>query len=225
MLFRSPYATNDSIAPTELVRISGSCMGPLEPLQASLDNGRLPTTLQATRVSFDGVAAPLLSVQATEIVAVVPRGVSGKSSVTAAVENQGVKATAVVSVISAVPGVFLATGTQAAAINEDGSLNGPAHPASAGSVVALFLTGAGLTSPPIDDGVLPALPLPVLALPVVVKVGGVAAEVVYAGTVLGLAGLAQVNIRVPEVAASNAVPVQVTIGGISRNQNVTIAIE
>ena len=88
----------------------------------------------------------------------------------------------------------------------------------------MFLTGAGLTNPPTDDGMLPDLPLP-LALPVTVQVGGAAAEAVYAGAVLEWPGVAQVSIRVPAVAASNAVPVQVAIGGNSRNQGVTIAIQ
>ena len=141
-----------------------------------------------------------------------------------AVENQGVVASAVLSVASAVPGIFVSSGTQAAAINEDGSLNGADQPAPVGSIVSLFLTGAGLTDPLIDDGVPPGLPLPQLALPVTVQVGGATAEVLYAGSVLGLPGLAQVNIRVPAAAASDAVPVQVTVGGNSRNQAVTIAI-
>src|SRR5207245_4758504 len=114
--------------------------------------------------------------------------------------------------------------SQASAGNRDGGRNGSNHPAPAGSVVPSSLTGAGLTSPPIDDGMLPDLPLP-LALPVTVQVGGAAAEVVYAGALLGWPGEAQVNIRVPAVAASDAVPVRVAIGGNSRNQPVTIAIQ
>jgi uncharacterized protein (TIGR03437 family) len=72
---------------------------------------------------------------------------------------------------------------------------------------------------------IPGLPLPQLALPVTVTVGGTSAPVVYAGSAFGLPGMAQVNIRVPAVAASNAVPVQVAIGGNSRDQAVTIAIQ
>jgi uncharacterized protein (TIGR03437 family) len=220
-----PYAAgNDAIAGNEIVRITGSCMGPLEPLSSFYD-GRLPTSLQGTQVLFDGEAAPLLSVQATEILAIVPIGVASKSNVTVAVANQGGKASVVLDSVTASPGVFVSSGTQANAINEDGTPNGAAHPAPVGSVVALFLTGAGLTIPPIDDGVPPGLPLPLLALPVTVKVGGAPADVAYAGSVLGYVGLAQVNIRVPAVAASNAVPIQVAIGGNSRNQAVTIAIQ
>ncbi|HEY2016089.1 MAG TPA: hypothetical protein VGH38_21450 [Bryobacteraceae bacterium] len=218
-----PYAQNDAIAANEILRITGGCMGPLEPWKSPVDDGRLPVILQGTQVLFDGKAAPLLSVQATEILAVVPHNVASTSNVT--VSNQSVKASVVLNVVPASPGVFVSSGAQAAAINEDGSLNSAAHPAPVGSVVALFVTGAGLTDPPIDDSVPPALPLPLVALPVTVKVGGAPADVAYAGSVLGLVGLAQLNIRIPAVAPSNAVPVQVTIGGISRNQAVTIAIQ
>jgi len=216
---------NDSITGNEMVRITGGCMGPLEPVQPSLDGGQLPTDFQGTQVLFDGEAAPLISVQATEILAIAPQDVASKSKVTVTVANQGAAASAALVAAAAVPGIFVSSGRQAAAINEDGTLNGAGHPAPVGSIVALFLTGAGVTDPPTSDGALPGLPLPQLALPVTVTVGGAVAEVVYAGSALGLPGLAQANIVVPAVAASDAVPIQVAVGGISRSQLVTIAIQ
>jgi len=220
-----PYAINDSITGNEILRLTGGCLGPLVPSQASVQGGQLPTEWQQTRVLLNGEAAPLLSVQATEILAIAPQDVASKTTVTVAVENQGVVVSGVLSAAAAVPGIFVSSGTQAAAINEDGTLNGADHPAPAGSIVALYLTGAGLTAPPTTDGMIPGLPLPQLALPVTVTVGGTSAPVVYAGSAFGLPGMAQVNIRVPAVAASNAVPVQVAIGGNSRDQAVTIAIQ
>jgi len=199
-------------------------MGPLEPSQTSTDGGRVPTSLQGTRVLFDGEAAPILSVQATEILAIALRDVASKSKVTVTVESQGVQASAFLTAAAAVPGVYVSPGGQAFAVNEDGNLNGIDHPAPVGSVVSLFLTGTGLTDPPIDDGVLPDLPLP-LALRVTVKVGGAVADVSYAGAVLGWAGMAQVDIRIPALAPSAVAPVQVIVGGASRNQSVTIAIQ
>jgi uncharacterized protein (TIGR03437 family) len=175
-------------------------------------------------VLFDGEAAPLVSVQATEILVIAPQDVASKGKVTVTVKNQSASTSVVLNVAAAVPGIFVSSGSQAAAINEDGSLNGNDHPAPAGSVVALYLTGAGLTDPPAVDGVPPAPPFPQLALPITVTVGGVDTEVVYAGAAPGLPGLAQVNIRVPRVAASAAVPVHVAVGGISRNQLLTIAV-
>jgi hypothetical protein len=45
-IFHQPtYAVNDSIAGNEILHITGGCMGPLEPAQASFVEGRLPTSL------------------------------------------------------------------------------------------------------------------------------------------------------------------------------------
>ena len=219
-----PYPVNDSITGNEILHITGVCMGPLEPAHASFVGGKLPVNLQRTQVLFDGEPAPLVSVQATEIFAIVPQDVAKKSSAKLTVSNQGATANASLNAVAAVPGVFISSGKQAAAINEDGSLNGPDHPAPVGSMLALFVTGDGVTDPPLPDGVAPDVPLPPLALPVKVTVGSASAEVVYAGAAFGLPGMAQVNIRVPAVAPSDAVPIQVIVGGNSRNQPVTIAV-
>lgn len=224
--FHPPYPVpvNDSITGNEMVRIKGGCLGPLEPLSGSFDGGRLPTALAGTRVLVDGVQAPLLSVQSTEILAVMPRNVAGKSRVGLAVENQGVGATVNLDAGTAAPGIFVTSGTQAAAVNADATLNGPDHPAPAGSVVSVYLTGAGVTDPPLEDGAPPGPVPPRLAQPVAVKVGGLPADVLYAGAAPGLAGISQVNIRIPAVAASDATPIEVTVGGNSRNQRVTLAV-
>jgi uncharacterized protein (TIGR03437 family) len=55
-------------------------------------------------------------------------------------------------------------GTYAAALNQDGSLNSAANPAPPGSIVAIFATGLGAINPPLADGSLVGLPLPVNAL-------------------------------------------------------------
>jgi hypothetical protein len=71
--------------------------------------------------------------------------VASKSKVTLTVENHGVQASAGLNAAAAVHAIFVLSGTQAAAINGDGNLNGADHPAPVGSTVALFLTGAGGT--------------------------------------------------------------------------------
>lgn len=220
-----PYAVNDSIAGNEILSITGGCLGPLQPSRTPADSGQLPVIWQGTKVLFNGEAAPLISVQGTEILAIAPQDVASRPTVTITVENQGGAANVSVSAGAAAPGIFVLSGTQAAAINEDGTPNGSEHPAPAGSIVSLFLTGTGATVPPTVDGVIPSPPLPRLALPVTVTVGGVAAEVVYSGSASGQPGVAQVNIRVPVIAASGAAPVQVAVGGYSRNQAVTLAVK
>jgi uncharacterized protein (TIGR03437 family) len=90
--------------------------------------------------------------------------------------------------------------TQAAAINQDGTINGPGNPASAGSVVSLYGTGFGQTNPSCITGALNA-PMPVnlaLGVSVGLNAGSPGPQVQYAGGAPGLlCGAVQVNIMVP----------------------------
>jgi uncharacterized protein (TIGR03437 family) len=132
-----------------------------------------------------------------------------------------------VAAASTAPGVFTADGSgsgQAAATNQDGTRNGTASPAPAGSVLSLYATGEGQTSPAGVDGKLAAVPLPQPLAAVTVTLGGVAAEVRYAGGAPGLiAGVMQVNVVVPGGLAG-AVPVVLTVGGVASQGGVTVAV-
>jgi len=96
-----------------------------------------------------------------------------------------------VAVVDAAPALF------PVAQNQDGATNSEVEPAARETVVTFFGTGEGLrrglniagkpAEPPYDP------PL----LPVSLLVAGVAAELLYTGPAPGLAGLAQINARVP----------------------------
>jgi len=90
---------------------------------------------------------------------------------------------------------------QAAALNEDGTLNSPQNPAKPGSVVMLFGTGGGATAPPSVAGEVTPLELRRLQASVDVWLWDkVQAQVQFAGAAPGLlAGVTQINIRLPEV--------------------------
>ena len=76
------------------------------------------------------------------------------------------------------------------------------------------------------DGKIAGDVLPAPVLPVTVTIDGIDAVTLYAGAApASVAGLVQVNARIPVNAASgNAVPVAVRIGGIASPAGVTIAI-
>jgi uncharacterized protein (TIGR03437 family) len=126
------------------------------------------------------------------------------------------------------PGVFTADGTgkgQAAAINEDGSVNSGANPAARNTIVSLFVTGEGQTSPSGIDGKVGTSPLPRPVLPVLVTIDGKPAEVSYAGGVSGaVAGTMQVNAKIPANSQPGNVPVVVTVGSATSQLGVTIAV-
>lgn len=218
------------IAPGEIVTIFGSAMGGPQLQTAAPSSGRFATVLAQTRVLFDGIAAPVLYAQNGSTGVVVPYAVAGQTSSRVEVEYQGVKSDAVsVPIAAAVPGIFTSAGSgkgQAAALNEDGSINSAAHPAAPGSTVVLFATGAGLMLPADTDGRLAAEPLAKAQLPVVARIGDLEAEVRYEGAAPGLvSGVLQVNVRIPkEIAPSDTVPVSLVIGGVASQPGVTLAV-
>jgi uncharacterized protein (TIGR03437 family) len=128
------------------------------------------------------------------------------------------------------PGIFTtdASGAgQAAAINEDGSLNSPIHPAQRGSIVTVFCTGEGQTTPPGVDGKIADQILPKPLAPVSVQIGGTSVTPLYAAAAgAAVAGALQVNVQIPASATpGEKVPVQIRVGGVSSQSNVTIAVK
>ena len=179
---------------------------------------------------FDGLPAPLLLVSEGQINVVALYGLAGASSTQVEVEVGGVRSAPVSLPVSAAgPGVFTLTqaGTgQGAVLNQDNSVNDAANPAPTGSVVQIFATGGGVTSPSaVEGGIAPATPLHVLTQPVLADIGGLNASVLFAGAPPGLVfGVVQVNAEVPAAAAAgSAVPLELTIGGVA-SQTVTIAV-
>jgi uncharacterized protein (TIGR03437 family) len=222
-----------SVSPGEIVAIFGSGLGPSTLVGLQLDSrGHVSTSLAGTQVLFDGVAAPMIYTQVGQVSVVVPYEVSGKSTTQVQVVYQGQNSNLVSMPVSAVmPGIFTidASGHGPGAIlNQDGTVNSASNPASVGSYVFVYATGEGQTNPGGIDGKPGDSPAPVPVIqPVTATVGGLTAQVQYAGGVPGLvAGVLQVNVQVPAgVTAGSSVPVVITIGGQSSQANVTVAIE
>ena len=114
-----------------------------------------------------------------------------------------------VHVTQAAPAIFSVdyTGSgQGAVLNEDSAVHNTAKPASKGSIIAIYATGEGQTDPRGIDGKLATAPYAKPVLPVQVRVNGVPAEVLYSGAAPGaVAGLMQVNVRIPVDAPSGDV--------------------
>ena len=99
----------------------------------------------------------------------------------------------------------------------------PVRPAKAGDVILLFGGGFGVTAPAVPAGEIFAGAAP-LVNPgqLTLKIGGVAADVRFAGLVG--AGLYQFNVVVPGVTAGDQAVVA-EIGGFSSQANKFITIE
>jgi uncharacterized protein (TIGR03437 family) len=231
-------ATNQTgIAPGTIVTLTGTNLGPTTPASLQLTpSGMVQTTLAGTSVTIDGVAAPLLMVSDTQINAIVPYEVTGKTSVPVVV-SRTVSGTTLSSqstalaIAATAPGIltFDPSGTgQGAILNQDATINGSASPAAPGSIIVVYATGEGLLTPPASTGSVTSstgtsFPQPVAA--VSATVGGTPATVLYAGSAPGLiAGLLQVNLRLPSNLPSGAQPVVLNIGGVSSRAGVTVLV-
>jgi uncharacterized protein (TIGR03437 family) len=219
------------LAPGEVVVLYGSGLGPAALAQYQLDptTGLVDTSLAGTSVIFNGTPAPVLYTSATQVGAVTPYSISG-ANVQVFVEYQGqTSAPLTLPLAPVAPALFTADSTgqgQAAASNQDGTLNGAAHPAKVGSYISLWLTGAGQMNPGGVDGLPGAAPLPQPVAAVSVTVGGQLAVVEYAGQAPGaVAGVMQINAQIPSgIQAGNAVPVFVQVGNVSTQPGVTVAV-
>ncbi len=224
--------TGGSVAPGEIVVIYGNSLADSAPDSMQLTSaGLVANSLGSTRVLFDDIPAPLLYTTVNQVSAIVPYEVSGQSQTSIQVEYQGVRsAPLIVAVAQTSPGIFTLNkaGTgQGAIVNQDGTINGPDTPATRGDVVSIYGTGEGQTIPPGTDGlIVTAADLRQPLQAVTVSIGGQSAEVLYAGSAGDeVAGLLQVNARIPlGIAPDTAAPVTIAIGGSSQ-ANVTIAVQ
>jgi uncharacterized protein (TIGR03437 family) len=221
--------TAASVAPGEIVSLMGNGIGPQQPVQADLSSGLAPLQLGGAQVLFNGIPAPLLYVGPNQVNAQTPYGIAGVSTVQIEIIGQGVtraKTSAAVSASS--PAIFaIANGAgQAAALNEDGTLNSPSNPAARGSIVTLFATGDGVRTPPAVDGAAAPWPAPAPVLPVEVRIGDYVADIAYAGAAPGLIGVLQINARVPSgYAPGGALTVTVQVGSAISQPGVVVSVQ
>jgi uncharacterized protein (TIGR03437 family) len=220
------------ISPGEVLTIGGTTVGPETLTKYQLDaNGKFPTKLAETVVYFDNIPSPLIYVSKTQTSLIVPYGIYGRTEVQMEVEYKGVRSTALkLRVGDTAPGIFATDASgrgQGAILNQDYSLNGAANAAARESVVMIYATGEGQTNPPGSDGTLVGATPPQPLQPVTVTIGGKPAEVQYKGGSPGsVAGLLQINAKVPpDAPTGSAVSVIVTMGGISSQTTITMAVK
>jgi uncharacterized protein (TIGR03437 family) len=215
----------------DVVVFYGTAMGPAA-LSVNSPNasGVYPTSLNGLTVTIGGYPAPILYAEATQLAVVVPFEVSGATT-EAFIQYQGQFSSPFpMTLAQATPGIFTANelGTgQAAAINDENnkfSYNSASTPANAGDYIEIFVTGAGQTSPAGVDGQPYAGPAP-CTQQASVTIGGVTGPPSYCGGVPGqIAGLTQLNVLVPANLPAGNTPISVTIGGVTAQSGVTVAV-
>ncbi len=220
-----------AIAPGEAVTIVGGTIGPSPLTSAKIPaSGTVPTSLSATSVTFNGTAAPILYASASQTAVLVPYALAGSATANVVV-TYGNQTTASfqAQVAATAPAIFTLDSSgkgEAVAFNQDGSLNSSTNAASAGSEVVLFATGAGMTEPAGQDGLVEGNIVRTPVAVVTATIGGLPAQVTYAGSSPGqISAILQVQAVVPSGAGTGAVPVVLTIGSISGPATVTVFLK
>jgi uncharacterized protein (TIGR03437 family) len=171
------------------------------------DSVPLPQRLEGVTVTVNGIPAPLWYVSPGQINVQIPFE-TPTGPVTVAVNNNGRVTSTAITVGATAPGIFANNGALV-----------PVAAAKRGGSVVLYLTGDGETNPMLDTGAAPAANTPVGQLPkprapLTVTVGGVKADVAFAGNPW-LVGVTQVNFTVPANAPTGPQPVVVTVAGVA----------
>jgi uncharacterized protein (TIGR03437 family) len=185
-----------------------------------------------TYSSTGSVKAPLFFVGPNQINLQVPPGVAlGTPVPLQLTKPDGSTLLSTATFAASAPGIFTLAMNgqgQAAALNQDNSVNFGTNPAKRGSVIQIFATGGGDTAPALGAGeAAPASgnPLVLTKVQPTVTIGGKNATVQFSGMAPGFVGLWQINAQVPaDVTPGNAVPLVVTAAGVASN-TVTIAVQ
>jgi uncharacterized protein (TIGR03437 family) len=221
-----------AIAPGELIAIFGSNFGPAGLDVAASVNNVLPSSIDNVHVLFSsGNQVAIVARTPNQIDVFVPYSAANQTSVQITVDVGGVTSTPVtVPIAPSAFGISTANASgsgQGAIFNQDGSLNSDANPAARGTIVTLFGTGEGVTTPALPDGALEiSTPYSTTQAPVTVKFGGETAQVQYAGAAPFLpTGVFQINATIPTGVTPGDVPITVSIAGISTTRTVTVSVQ
>jgi len=196
---------------------------------ASAPTVPLPTMLTGTWATIDGIAAPLYYVSGGQMNIQIPYETASSSTATLTVDNNGQTASFSFTIAATAPAIFTTNsqGTgQGSILNTSNQLVDASHPATPGSTyIQIYCMGLGaVTNQPADGAAAPSNTLARTSATPQVTIGGVEANVTFSGLAPGFVGLYQVNAEVPAGApAGSAVPVAISIGGVTSN-TVTIAV-
>jgi uncharacterized protein (TIGR03437 family) len=203
----------------------------------SFVNGKAPVSLGGVSVTVNGIPAFIQYVSPGQVNMNTPDdSATGSVNIvltnTVGVSNVGTATRATLSpTLLSVPTFSAGNKTYVVAQSADFStFIGPPNlvqgvtfrNAKPGETVIIFATGCGPTSPATQAGVLAAQNSP-LATSFQLKIGGVAANVPFAGLLAGTVGLYQLNVVIPNTPPGDQ-PIELVVGSTPNAQNLVISI-
>jgi uncharacterized protein (TIGR03437 family) len=164
---------------------------------------------------------------------IVPYSTAGPTAQIVVSYGGLVSQTFTVAVAAADPGIYSLASSgvgQGAILNYAAgnyTINSAANPAPVGSVVVIYMTGAGTTSLNVSNQLIPLSPASTPILTPTVSIGGLGATVLAAQAPPGsVPGLIQLNVTIPAALKAGAAwPIIVTAGGVPSQSGLTIAVK
>jgi uncharacterized protein (TIGR03437 family) len=205
---------------------------------ADFTGNTAPTSLDGTSVTIGGQSAFIDYISPTQVNVQVPSNTGTGAQPVIVKTAAGASAALTLTINAEEPGLlapasFKVNGTQyVAALFSDGAtfvlptgaISGvTSRPAKPGDVITLYGVGFGSVTPSIPAGQI-VQQSNTLVAPFHVLFGGAEATVQYDGLAPNAVGLYQFNVVVPNVAASNAVPLTFTLAGVAGTQTLYIAV-
>ncbi len=194
---------------------------------SDFSGNNLPTSLDGVSVTINGKPAYVEYISPTQINAIAPDDDTIGQVQVQVTTPQGPSYSGTVLKQKRSPAFFTyqsGTTTYAAAVHLDGTLVGPAGPSSRpaipGEVIEIYGTGFGPTNPGLPTSQLISQPA-LLNVPATVMIGGVEAEVQWAGLVSS--GLYQLNVQIPSVGAGDQ-PIQTSVSGFQGANGVFLSV-
>lgn len=173
-------------------------------------SGISPAQIPDTAIAFGPNPALILSADISNILVVAPAAIAGLGSVPIEIIYQNtVIATIPVAVTPAAPTLFADASGEAAANNQDGTINSANNPAARGSVISLYGTGLGISGDAVS-----------------VTLDGYTSQVLYAGPATNYPGMFQINAQVPSgYLPTGDLSVVVTVGTSPSHAGVTLWVD
>ena len=167
-------------------------------------NGGMPLSLDGVSVVLTYFGAPRLAaigyVSPTQVNFLLPSDTS-PTTVQVQIRNPaGITTQLPITVLASAPQFLTSDGKHALGSHADGT-SLTATPAAPGETILLYATGCGATNPALVPGQLPTQASPLATLPQA-TIGGASATVASITALVGVAGVYQINVRVPATTAS-----------------------
>jgi uncharacterized protein (TIGR03437 family) len=230
LLVANAEGESPTIAPNTWVEIKGSNLAPAGDSRiwqgSDFVNGQMPAQLDGVSVTVNGKSAYVYYISPTQVNILTPPDAMTRS-VSVVLTNNGTASTAYTATAQAAsPSFFVFNGgPYVAAVHANGSLIGPASlypgsttPAKPGEAVMLYANGFGATNVPVTSGSIgqsgTLSPLPVI------KIGGVAAMVTFAGLVAP--GEFQFNVVVPSSTSDGDQTITASYSGLAAQAGTSI---